>query len=1062
MDKPKILVIDDDEALCESIVDIIEMEAYSIEASHTAADGLKKVESDFCNIVLLDMRLPDSEGLTVLDELKKISPDTEVIVFTAFAQMETVIRAMDKGAFSFIPKPFEMPYMLTIIKRALQKQAMILQNRILYQQTIEEEREWEETFDSISDMITIQDKDFNIVRCNKAVVKNLNLEFRDIVGKKCHEVFHSSKEPSHVCPAGRCMETLQTEVVEQNCLGGTFLMSCSPRLDSSGKFNGVVHIARDITEQKQSEMVLKESESKFRTLVDNIPGATYRCKNDENWTIEYISDVIESISGYPSSDFMNNSIRSLDSIIHQDDRSLVRNAVKEGIKNRRSFEMEYRIINKDANIIWVFERGTAVLDNNDKVLWLDGTIFDITARKEAEIKIIRQSKVLDEINKLFKLALTRTTERQLAEAFLSIAEEITESKFGFYGEINQKGFFDCLALSDPGWGACKIPETDAERLLKDMMIRGVDRSTMKEGKSRIINEPDSHPDKVGVPAGHPPITSFMGIPLKIAGTTIGMIGLANKEGGYDLDDQLSIETLSSVFVEILINTRAEKALYESEQKFRAIFENTFQFIGLLEPDGTLIEVNQGSLNFAAIKRSDVINKPLWEAPWWSHSESLQKLLYESVRKASEGNFIRFDATHVKHDGTLAYVDTSLTPVKDKDGNIIFIIKESRDITELKQTEERVHMLSQAVEQSPVTVVITDTKGNIEYVNRKFCESTGYHFSEVIGKNPRILNSGEKTDEEYRELWKTITSGNEWNGEFHNKKKSGELYWENASISAIRDKEGHIAHFLGVKEDITEKKISDQALQESKAKLAVSYKMASLGRLTAGIFHEILNPVNIISSHIQLLLMEAEKGSKTEDDLKSIQEEIQRIVKITDGLLRFSRIGTSEAEEVDLNDLLERTIAILEPDMKLESIRFVRSFADNLPYVIGSSDELRQVFLNLITNAGDSMMPDGGTITVKTCLVESEEMKIAGLGTKHPGLKKDFVMVTFEDTGCGLDNHQLDRIFEPFFTTKKEGQGTGLGLSLSYNIIENHSGDLHVESEKGKGTKFIISLPVKID
>lgn len=241
------------------------------------------------------------------------------------------------------------------------------------------------------------------------------------------------------------------------------------------------------------------------------------------------------------------------------------------------------------------------------------------------------------------------------------------------------------------------------------------------------------------------------------------------------------------------------------------------------------------------------------------------------------------------------------------------------------------------------------------------------------------------------------------------------------------------------------------------KLRVSYKMASLGRLTAGVVHEVLNPLNIISSHVQLFLAEAEKGSMTEEDLKSIQEEIDRIVNITDGLLRFSRKDKSISGEVDLNSLLENVISIIEPEIKLCNIEFIRRFEEGLPKVAANSDELRQVFLNMITNARDAT-PEGGTLTVKTRRVRSEKLGVGSWQARE--LKGDFVEISFEDTGSGISKENLDSVFDPFFTTKEEGKGTGLGLSISYGIIRNHGGEMHVESKEGKGTTFTIDLPVK--
>ena len=251
-----------------------------------------------------------------------------------------------------------------------------------------------------------------------------------------------------------------------------------------------------------------------------------------------------------------------------------------------------------------------------------------------------------------------------------------------------------------------------------------------------------------------------------------------------------------------------------------------------------------------------------------------------------------------------------------------------------------------------------------------------------------------------------------------------------------DDKGKFEGVVQILRDITEQK----RMQE---RLLISYKMASLGRLTAGVIHEVLNPLNIIASHVQLLLMEVEKGSRAEEDLKSIQEEIGRIVTISDGLLIFSRKKEIVAREVDTNNSLEGTISIVEPDMKLNNIRFIRKFDDSLPIIKADNDGLRQVFLNVITNARDAM-PEGGALTIST-----QSVKVIG---------KSFVMIKFTDTGCGISSEDIDKLFDPFFTTKEVGKGTGLGLSISYGIIKDQGGTISVESEEGKGTTFIIDLP----
>ena len=188
------------------------------------------------------------------------------------------------------------------------------------------------------------------------------------------------------------------------------------------------------------------------------------------------------------------------------------------------------------------------------------SIRDITERKQKEEQILRQSAVLNGINQVFHEALTCESDVDVARTCLAVAEKLTNSKFGFIGEPNKAGLFDTIAISNPGWNACKMPDSEATRLIKNMEIRGIWSRVLKDEQSHIVNDPLSHPDRVGTPKGHPPITCFLGVPLKEGGRTIGMIGLANKESGYELYDQEAIESLSVAFVQALMRKRAEKGL----------------------------------------------------------------------------------------------------------------------------------------------------------------------------------------------------------------------------------------------------------------------------------------------------------------------------------------------------------------------------------------------------------------------------------------------------------------------------------------------------------------------
>lgn len=540
---------------------------------------------------------------------------------------------------------------------------------------------------------------------------------------------------------------------------------------------------------------------------------------------------------------------------------------------------------------------------------------EVTERKLAEAEIIRQRDISNAITKVFREALTCETEEMVGYKCLSVAEKLTGSKFGFIDELNEKtGLFDTIALSNPGWEECEIPNSKAAKLLKDMKICAIDRSTLREEKSRIVNDPASHPDRVRTPNGLPQITAFLGVPLNHNGRTFGMIGLANKESGYDLKDQQAIEALSVVFVEAIIRRRMELDLKESEEKFRIMCTSANDAIIMLDDEGKVSYWNETADKTFGYSAEEIIGKGLHEL-----------------------------------------------------------------IVPMRYRKSMLHGLK-------------------EFLN------TGH--GPLIGKNVELIAM----------------------------KRDGTEFPIEHSVSAVNMKGKW--HSIGIIRDITERKQMEKNVMESN-------KMASLGRLTAGVSHEILNPLNIISAYTQLMLLKKEKDSDRETYLKKILEEVDRIVKITDNLLSFSRNGDLKVDNVIISSLLKKTISIVKPEMELKNIKLLTKFERNSPKVLANEDQLRQVFLNFIMNSNDAM-PEGGNLTISTQRIEMRG--------------KPFIRILFKDTGHGISKENLDHVFDPFFTTKKESKGTGLGLSISYGIIKSHKGEISVNSKEGKETTFIVDLP----
>ncbi len=491
------------------------------------------------------------------------------------------------------------------------------------------------------------------------------------------------------------------------------------------------------------------------------------------------------------------------------------------------------------------------------------------------------------------------------------------------------------------------------------------------------------------------------------------------------------------------------ALKESEERFRIFFNSGSDIIFVSE----LKESGLG--NFIAV--NDVASKQLG----YTRDELLKMSAYDinASRLISEGlkkikklidlGSLSAESIYVTKEGKEIPVEinSNIINLQGKKGVLSIV----RDISSRKEAEDKLRKLSRAVEQSPTTIFITNLKGEIEYANPSFTKVTGYSLEEVIGQNPRILQSGVHPEEFYKHTWDTILSGNVWQGEICNKKKNGELYWEIASISPIKNEEGIVNHFVAVKEDISERKKLELELVNAK-EVADSANRAK-SEFLANMSHEIRTPMNAIIGFSELLLNSV-KDEKQKSQIQSIRSSGKNLLRIINDILDLSKIEADKIKikllPVDLAKLANEVENMFVLKLKEKGITFTIEFENPFPQTLLLDEvRMRQILFNLIGNA--VKFTDKGHVTLKLAAQKKQETK------DHYNLT-----ILVEDTGIGIPADQQEIIFQPF--SQQLGQsstkygGTGLGLTITKKLIAKMGGTISVDSQAGKGSNFKIVLP----
>ncbi len=531
------------------------------------------------------------------------------------------------------------------------------------------------------------------------------------------------------------------------------------------------------------------------------------------------------------------------------------------------------------------------------------------------------------------------------------------------------------------------------------------------------------------------------------------VGAAGQNAFDDQDVGLLSEIISDLGFGIQTlrlydqQAKTERSLQESRETMRALLNSPPDFAFLLELDGTILLLNDNAAQAFKKAPEELIGADVFDLLPKSISKARRKKMAMAVKL---GKPVRYEDRTLKR--RFAH---SLFPIYNDQGILYRLSVFTQDITREKQLENESRRLTAAIEHSPESIIITDKKGVIQYVNPGFETTTGYTREEAIGKNPRFLQSGKHKRAFYHDMWEMLSQGHIWKGELINKRKDGSLFEEAASIAPVKDDFGNVIHYVAVKLDVTHQKKMERQMRQGQ-------KMEAIGTLAGGIAHDFNNILSSIMGYTELSMHMIPQENTEHEYMSRVLGATKRAANLVNQILMFSRKKDTEMKPLKLKTFVKETVDLLRASLPstIEIVPWISSSA----FIMGDATQIHQVVMNLGTNSSYAMKETGGVLTIKLMDIDPPDSDIINNLTEADGDEESeeplaWVQLSVIDTGCGIEKKHLKRLFDPFFTTKATGEGTGMGLSVVHGIVESHKAIIQVDSEMGKGTEVKVLFPV---
>lgn len=1012
MDKIKVLYIEDDAGQRKQFAEQMAARSFKVVSAASGAAALRSFKKTRADVVLCDLNMPKMNGLEVLKKIKQIDKDVPVIILTAHGSVDIAVKALKDGAYDFVLKPPEINKISSTLHKAIEK--------IQLQTQLEQSKKDLERYSQKLEKRVEE-------RTERLEYANRQLIALNEVSNKFSSIY-SEKELLKEAPKLLCMSLdFDRATLFLDKKGRLALYSLCMAKDSEELIRNFL----DRIKSKKSKMpphFMASIEQNKTIFIPDLNADPRWPKDEPGQVIRTKAVVISPIKAEKKSIGVivgNMQYHDRD----MDDKDIARfemfaNMVGFALDNIRSYRtLETKVLERTKELRYAnLQLRREAKESEKKTNSLAKANIDLlTAQQELKKKHAEMAKLLknlSESEEKFR-QLTENIDEAFWMADLSIRKTIYvspayEQIYGRPAKSLYRNSWDWLEAIHPD---------DRTRVSKNINKH---RDRENEQEYRIVR-----PDK------------------SVRWISSRVFPIRNSKG--------EIYRICGVSTDITDRKLAREALERERNFVSAILDTAGALVVVLDLKGRIIRFNRACEETTGYSFEQVAGKHVWDL-FLIPTEVLR--VRATFDKLIGGDFPnRTENYWLTKEGEQRLIDWSNTALVDKDGKIEFVIGIGIDITERKQTEEKLKLYREIFINSHDAIAIYDPQGLFLEINPAHKKLLEYTEKEMQNKTPAILVG----DESFQKIATELEKKGSFRGELVSYSKSGRPIDIELAAFTIYNDQSEVHRRVGFARDITERKQAEKTLKETQTQLVQSEKMASLGMLVAGIAHEINTPIGAVSSMHDTLKRAVRKLKETleaqfpqelqenpglskplrviEDANRVIDHGSERVITIVRRLRSFARLDEAELKTVDIHEGLEDTLTLIHHEIK-HNLKVIKNFGD-IPPVACFPGRLNQVFLNLLINSKQAIQ-NKGEITITT------------------SQKKGKVHIQFKDNGNGIPKDKLKKIFDPGYTTKGVGVGTGLGLSIVYQIMADHKGTITVESEVGKGTTFTIIFPINLD